>query len=278
MAKIRKVLDDLSEQPEAREQAKKEAALLVEQANMKLDILENQLKDLFRNRELEGQIQIVGDRMGAFAREYRVNYEDGNISDAVSSLVNQIMDIGSEKAQQIISKAITNALNALFTNVVISEEEKRLFVIVLEGVALVRYDIYVWRKSESDSGLFKHAESVVAITYARSVVDHTKVSDDELNDAIYRSLGTVSVNDIIEYKKSLIELFKLQATNVMPICFAKSQNGSNGNSMTVVNKKINTDNVIEAMKFIKPLSEEELANKLENKKSRDTIFAEGLLR
>lgn len=212
MAMIRKFLDDLSGQPEAREQARKETNLLVKQANMKLDILENQLKDLFRNRELEGPIQIVGDRMGAFAREYRVNYEDGNISEAVSSLVNQIMDIGSEKAQQIISKAITNTLNALFTNVVISEEEKRLFVIVLEGVALVRYDIYVWRKSESDSGLFKYAKSVVGITYARSVVDHTRVSEDELTDAIYRSLGTVNIDDILEYKKYLATTYNVRNT------------------------------------------------------------------
>lgn len=276
MAKIRKLLDDLTGQTEAREQAKKEAALLVEQAMMKLDILENKLKDLFRNRELESQVQIVGDRMGAFAREYRVNYEDGNISEAVSSLVNQIMDIGSEKAQKIISKAITNALNSMFTNVMISEEEKRLFVIVLEGVALVRYDIYVWRKSESDRGLFKHAESVVAITYARSIVDHTKVSEDELNDAIYRSLGTVSVNEVIEYKKSLIELFKLQATNVMSLSFAKQQRNFDTNNILVAESKSNKDNLIYAMKLTHTLSEAELENKLENKKSKDAIFAEGL--
>lgn len=200
MAKIKKVLNDLLEQPEAREQAKKEFDLLVKQADMKLDILENELKDLFRKKELEGQLHTVNGYMGRFTREYRVNYEDGNISEAISSLVDQIMDIDSTKAQQIINKAITNALNPLFTNAAISEEEKRLFVIVLEGVALVRYDIYVWRQSESDCGLFKYVKSIVGITYARSVIDNTRVSDDELNDAIYRSLGTASVDDIIEYK------------------------------------------------------------------------------
>lgn len=46
-------------------------------------------------------MQIVGDRMGAFAREYRVNYEDSNISESVTSLVEQIMDIGSEKTQKL---------------------------------------------------------------------------------------------------------------------------------------------------------------------------------
>lgn len=216
MATVRKFLADLSGQSEARELAKKEAAQLVKAATLKLDALESQLKDLFRNRELEGQVQIVGDRMGAFAREYRVNYEDGNVSDAVTSLVDQIMDIGSEKALKIVCKAIRNALSAMFADVVTSEEEKRIFLVLLEGVALVRYDIYVWRRSEADSGLFKHAESVVAITYARSVVDHTKVSEDELNDAISRSLGNPTLAEVIEYKKELIDLFNLKSGEAKP--------------------------------------------------------------
>ena len=206
----------MSGQEEARAEAEKEVKQLVEMANLKLDALESRLKDLFRNKELEGQIQIVGDRMGAFAREYRVNYKGGEISDAVTSLVDQIMEIGSEKAQKIICKVITNALNAMFASVAMSEEEKRIFLVLLEGVALVRYDIYVWRKSEADSGMFKHAQSVVAITYARSVVDHTKVSEDELNDAISRSLGNPSVKEVIEYKKELIDLFNLKSGEEKP--------------------------------------------------------------
>lgn len=273
MAQIRKVLDDLTGQSEAREQAKKEAALLVEQANAKLDVLENKLKDLFRNKELEGQVQIVGDRMGAFAREYRVNYEDGNISDAVNSLVKQIMDIGSDKAQKIITKAIYNALNSMFTNVATNEEEKRIFMVLLEGVALVRYDIYVWRKSETDSGFFKHAESIVAITYARSVVDHTKVSEDELNDAIYRCLGKVSVEDVIAYKKLLIELFKLTGTTTIvngPVQLSFAKEASNEFSNTK-----NNVNLIDALKRF-PINEQNVKNIMMAKESRDSAYANEL--
>lgn len=209
MASIKGLLNNLAGQTESRLQAQKEVALLMEQANMKLDILENELKDLFKNKELERQIPIIGDEIGPFEREYRFNYEDGNVSDAVDSLVNQIMNIGSERIQQIIVKAITNALNAMFTNVETSEE-RRLFIIALEGVKLVRYDIYVWRKTELDSGLFKYAKSVVAITYARSIVDFAKCPEDEINDAIYASLSTAGIEDILEYKKILLELFKVR--------------------------------------------------------------------
>lgn len=210
MASIKGLLNNLAGQTEARLQAQKEVALLMEQANMKLDILENELKDLFKNKELERQIPIIGDEIGPFEREYRFNYEDGNVSDAVDSLVDQIMTIGSERIQQIIVKAITNALNAMFTNVETSEEERRLFIIALEGVKLVRYDIYVWRKTELDSGLFKYAKSVVAITYARSIVDFAQCPEDEINDAIYASLRTAGIEDILEYKKFLVELFKVR--------------------------------------------------------------------
>lgn len=199
IAKVRNFLNNLTGQTEAQERAKKEVQSLVVLANAKLDNLENELKDLFRNKQLEGQIQIVGDRMRAFSREYRVNYGDGDVSNAINDLVDQIMTIGTENAKTIIYKCIKNALNAMFTSVSAVEEEKRIFIVLLEGVALVRYDFYIWRSAEQDKSLFTHANSVVAITYDRSVIDHTKVSEDELNDAIYRFLGgNVDLKDVIQ--------------------------------------------------------------------------------
>lgn len=210
MASIKKCLEQFTGQDQAREDAKRQIASLVQLANAKLDALEAQMKDMFRNKELEGQIQIVGDRMGAFAREYRVNYTDGDVSDAVDSLIDQIMDIGSKDAANIISKAIKNGINAMFASASAQEENKRMFVVLLEGVAMVRYDFWIWKSSEQDHALFSHAENIVAITYARSVVDHRKLSDDELNDGIYRCLGGPGLDEIIAYKKKLLELFGLK--------------------------------------------------------------------
>lgn len=209
MAKVKEMIDNLTGQSEARERAKKEVAELVTKANLKLDTMENRLREKFRNKELESQIEIVGDRMGAFAREYRVNYSDGDVSKAVNELVDEIMNIGTDSAKKIISRTISNTLKALFASASSIDDEKLLFVVMLEGVALVRYDIDVWRSEEYDSALFKHCQSVVAITYARSVVDHTKITDDELNDAINSFLGNVNPDEVTEYKKKLIELFKL---------------------------------------------------------------------
>lgn len=237
MASVKKFLDNLTGQEEARAQAKKEAASLVQLADSKLDNLENQMREMFRNKELEAQVQIVGDRMGAFSREYRVNYSDGSMSNAVDDLIGQIMDIGTEKATTIISKAIKNSLNAMFSSVNVKEEQKRLFVVLLEGVAMVRYDIWVWKSCEQDQSLFKHVESVVAITYARSVVDHTKLTDDELNDGIYRSLGGASLAEIIEYKKELLKLFQLSSNNSNAVRAVQS------NSLPAddANKQLNAD-------------------------------------
>lgn len=213
MAKFSKILDDLTGQTEKREKAEKEAASLVQLADSKLDNLENEMREMFRNKELESQVQIVGDRMGAFSREYRVNYSEGNVSDAVNDLIDQIMTIGTEKIGTIISKAIKNSLNAMFTSVSIQEQQKRLFVVLLEGAAMVRYDIWVWKSCVQDKALFENVKSVVAITYARSVVDHTKLTDDELNDGIYWSLGGPSLDEIIEYKQQLLKLFKLKVND-----------------------------------------------------------------
>lgn len=209
MAKVKDMIDKFTGQSEAREKAKKEVTELVEKANLKLNDMEDKLRDKFRNKELESQMEIVGDRMGAFSREYRVNYSDGDVSKAVKELIDAVMDIGSDSAKSIVSRTITNALNAMFTTAVSTEEEKQMFVVMLEGVALVRYDIDIWKSAESDASLFQHFHSVVAITYARSIVDHTKITDDELNDAIHSFLGNADIDEVITYKKKLIELLKI---------------------------------------------------------------------
>lgn len=266
MAKVKDMLDRITGQSEARERAKKEVTELVEKANLKLETMENKLREKFRNKELESQMEIVGNRMGAFSREYRVNYADGDVSKAVSEIVDEIMNIGTDSAKKIISRTITNALKAMFTSVVASEEEKLMFVVMLEGVALVRYDINIWKSAQSDSALFKHCQSVVAITYARSVVDHTKITDDELNDAINSFLGNASVDEIIAYKKKLIELLKINI------------NANKESSDAVLMSGSDTDKLVELMSSI-PVDTNLAKDFAENKQiTEGAQFVEKLLK
>lgn len=272
MAKVKDMLDRVTGQSEARERAKKEVTELVAKANLKLETMENKLREKFRNKELESQMEIVGNRMGAFSREYRVNYADGDVSKAVSEIVDEIMNIGTDSAKKIISRTITNALKAMFTSVVASEEEKLMFVVMLEGVALVRYDINVWKSAQSDSALFKHCQSVVAITYARSVVDHTKITDDELNDAINSFLGNASVDEVIEYKKKLIELLKININDDK-----KCSNVLMGDKDAVLMSDGNTDKLIKLMASI-PVDTDLAKDFAENKQvTEGAQFVEELL-
>lgn len=227
MAKVKSFIEEITGQEHERDKAKKEVDMMVRLANAKLDTMETALRDMFRNRELEAQMEIVGDRMGAFSREYRVNYNNGDVSKAVGELVESIMGLGQGDTRSLITRIISNSLNAMFTSVSASEEEKRIFVVMLEGVSLVRYDFDIWRSSEADSSLFQHCQSVVAITYARSVVDHTKVSEDELNDAIYRFFGgRASIDEIIAYKKKLLELLHTNITQAGNFELANAANDS----------------------------------------------------
>ena len=211
MATIKKFLDDLSGQSEAQKAAEKEVEVLTQMANYKLDSLEQKILEQFRNKEQLGKIEIVGDRLGEFIRDYRVRYEDGDVSEAVTTIVNEIMAIGEEDAKSLIAKTINNALKAIFATVGITESEKQLFRVNFEKVALVRYDFYVWKYSSRSDGLFTNTKSVVAFTYARSVVDHEKLSDDELNDAIEQSMGgNAEPEEVQKYKEKLIELWKIK--------------------------------------------------------------------
>jgi hypothetical protein len=105
-------------------------------------------------------------------------------------------------------------LKAIFSSVGVTESEKQLFRVNFEKVALVRYDFYVWKYSSRSDGLFQNIKSVIAYTYARSVVDHEKLSEDELNDAIEQSMGgNAEPDEVKTYKEKLIDLWK---TKVKP--------------------------------------------------------------
>ena len=159
----------------------------------------------------------------------------------------------------------------MFTNVITNEEDKMIFMISLESNFLVRYDIYVWRKYEADNGLFKYAKSIVAITYARSVIDHTKVSEDKLNDAIYRCLCKASIEEVIAYKKSLADTFKFTHTNVnfpLHLNFAKE-------TADVLSKPSNNVNLTNALKRL-PVNEQQVKNIWIVQESRDTAYVNEL--
>lgn len=209
MATIKGFIDQFTGQPEQQKKAEDEVQVLVQLATYKLESLENELKNMFRNKELEGQLQIVGDRMGEFIQDYRVDYEVGDVSAAVSDIVNTIMDLGSEDARKIIAKTINNALKAFFSQTAVTEGQRKLFVVGFESVAMIRYDFYVWKYRSQSNGLFTTTKSVVAFTYCRSVIDHEKVSEDELNDAINRSFGGhLSPEELGKYRDSLDQLWK----------------------------------------------------------------------
>lgn len=66
---------------------------MVTLAITKLDVMESNLREKFRNKELEWQFEIVGDCFGAFLREYRINYSDGDMAKSVDELIGSIMGL-----------------------------------------------------------------------------------------------------------------------------------------------------------------------------------------
>ena len=165
MAQVKTFLQQFSGQPEAQMEAEREIGILVYLATNKLEALESKLRDSYRNKDINGKIEIVGDRLGEFARDYRVNFQDGDVGSGVQGIVDEIMNIGETSAQRLIAKTLNNALKSLFVSTVAGEEERQLFKVVFEKVAIVRYDLYVWRYTVRSDGLFKQTKSVVAYTY-----------------------------------------------------------------------------------------------------------------
>jgi lysyl-tRNA synthetase class I len=111
-------------------------------------------------------------------------------------------------------------------------------------MALVRYDFYVWKYESSSNGLFKNTKSIVAYTYASSVIDHTKVTKDQLLQAIYNSLGNnATPESVTEYVKKLQHAWEaLEAT-------------SPHKALTAFTKSVNERGSLKALKQAEALPE-----------------------
>ena len=209
MATIKKFINDLTGQEKAQKEAQQEAALLVKLANFKLDALENLIRDKYRNKQLEGQIELIGDRLNSFIKGYRVNVDDGQIGDAINGIISAITNVEKEDTRKVISKTIQSTLAAMFSTSVVEEQQQQVFIVTFEGLALVRYDFYVWRYNSSSNGVFKNIKSVLAYTYSRSTIDPSKVSPAELAQAVFESMGSKATpSQVAEYVKEMQAVYQ----------------------------------------------------------------------
>lgn len=194
MAKIGKMINDITGSSDEETRTKEQLSFLLKMAKAKSETFENRLKLMLSNKESVGTLEIVGDK----ALEYR-NGQHANISnscdEAIASAIDEFFR-GSSSVKAGFQKIVKQGLSRLIGNTSIGEAEDTMSFVYPENYSIVRVDVMAYKYTFSSKGvLANNVENVFVYTMAKSIVDHKKVGVDFLMHSVVDMLRGDSEED-----------------------------------------------------------------------------------
>jgi hypothetical protein len=169
---------------------KEQYTFLLKAAQAKMAVYKAELDQMFLNPDALGKVQIVGNRALEYHEQYHVDL--GSKSDIIekigTSVGNFIKGDTADITNGILNIAST-AVDAILGNVSIGECEDKQFFVIPQHNAIIRIDTKCWRYNFSSQGIITDSENIFCYVCCKSVVDHTKLTDDEFTYLLSEYVG-----------------------------------------------------------------------------------------
>lgn len=179
MAKISKMIDDLTGKTEEEMRLKEQLVFLQKMASAKSETFENRLKRMLSTPEELGELEIVGGRALEYHSGQHVNITQ-QCDDAVAEEIVEYFK-GSPEIKACFQKFVKRGLSGLMRDTSIGEIEKSLVFVYPEDYSIVRVDIIAYKYTFSSRDvLASNVENMLVYTMAKSIVDEKKVELDYL--------------------------------------------------------------------------------------------------
>lgn len=215
MAKIAKKIEELT--GEDVQEQKEKFTFLQKMAEAKCAEFKNDLIQMLTGADRE-KYEIVGDRV--------INYYSGQHIDitqecdgAISNAVDQFFE-GKDGIKSGFQSLIKSALNTMMGNTTIGEHQENMFFIYPEHNAIIRMDVKTYKYSFSKSGIIANCENIFCYTMAKSIVDHTKMSKDEIvyfvTKMCKQGKEKVDKETIQEFLSELVDIWNLLEGEAKP--------------------------------------------------------------
>jgi hypothetical protein len=167
---------------------KEQLTLLLATARGKLGEFELELNEMFRNPASEQGVQIIGNRAFEQYKLYSVN-----ISQTPAANIKEVLDKFFQGTESSILDGIKGlieiGLNTILGNRIAGESEQSMFFIIPDRLNLVRVDVRVWRYNFSSTDIIDTIENAFCYIFTKSIIDHKKLTPDELIYFISRISG-----------------------------------------------------------------------------------------
>ncbi len=231
MAKISKMIDDLTGKTEEEQRIKEQFSFLRKMARAKSEVFENELKLMLASGSTGSPLEIVGDKAFEYHHGEHINISNG-CDDAIMDAVNEFFK-GKSGVKEGFKTLVKHGLSGIIGDTTIGETEDKMFFVFPENYSIVRVDVKAYKYTFSSKNIFaKEVDNVFVYSMSKSIVDHTKVGVDYLMHAVVDMMRTEEDKDpdlteVMDFIKELITCWNLLDSvqaNRLPM-FQASQSG-----------------------------------------------------
>lgn len=188
MGSISKMLKDVSGADADEKEQKERLEMLLKLAKTKIQTYKDKIEMNFSNPASIDKVQIPGIRAMRYIEQYHVATKEGlddKISDHMDAAIDAFFSIGGEgdtkkAVQSGVKSLISTALSGFIGSTEVGESEQQIYVVVPENNAFVRADIACWKYHFEQHKFIQQTDTAIAYILCKSVVDHTKITLDEL--------------------------------------------------------------------------------------------------
>ncbi len=190
---------------------KEKLELLLVAAKAKIRGYRDEINEQFMNPALIDKIQIPGIRAIRYIEQYHVASKSGfneQVAGHLTQAIDSFFSIGGkdqdtkQAVQGGVKALISTALDGFIGGTEAGESEEKIYIVVPENNAFIRADICVWKYHMSDNALASNKDTAVAYVLCKSVIDHTKITIDEL---IYLVSDALSSRTNVPYTEKELE-------------------------------------------------------------------------
>lgn len=206
MAKIVNRINSLTGKDEHERILKEQFSFLQKMAQAKCDQFTSELKSMFTSGGA-AECAIVGNRAMAYYNCQHVDIKDG--CDAAIKEAIDMYFTGGDDVKQGFQKIIRTALDTLIGNTSMGEHEEKMFFVFPENFAIIRVDVKCYKYCFSSNGVIANSENIFCYTMSKSIVDHTKITIDELLYMVTQMIGTDKLDEVEAFVEKLKKIWNL---------------------------------------------------------------------
>ncbi|GEM_PF-1051869 len=209
MAKIVDMIDGITGKTEKDLQMKEQFGFLQKMAQAKCEQFRGELQNMFLSGGTK-ELEIVGNRAMSYHDMQHVNLSSKS-SDSIKNAIEMFFK-GKEGVIEGFKSIVETALDTLIGNSSMGEYEEKMFFVYPENFAIVRVDVKFYKYTFSSKGIIAETENIFCYTMAKSIVDHKKLSVDELLYLVTEMIGADKISEVKAFIKELRDIWKMLET------------------------------------------------------------------